>query len=312
MPELPEVENTVRSLNKLIVGGRIKDVWTNAPKLVRKSSFQELKKGIIKREIQGVERRAKNIIILLDEDYVLLVHLKMTGHFLIGKWHIQNNQGQEEAAPYKKGVLSEKVNGYIHFIFYLEDGRELAISDLRKFVKIIFGKKEKIYKEEGIYNIGVDALEIKISELHAIVSKSSKNIKTLLMDQYKIAGIGNIYSDDILFKAKIYPLRRASSLANKEIQNIYNAMRDILSLAVKLGGTSISDFRDIRGEKGAYGERRLVYRRDGKPCLVCGTIIRRIKISGRSTRFCPSCQPLSVNQRQVSLREVPRSETTND
>ncbi len=297
MPELPEVENTVRSLNKLIVGNYIKDVWTNAPKLVRKGSFQELKKGMIKRKIQSVERRAKNIIILLDEDYALLVHLKMTGHFLIGKWYIQNNQGREEAVFYKEGVLSEKVNGYIHFIFYLDDGRELALSDLRKFAKIVFGKKEEIYKEEGVYNIGIDALEIKIGELRAIVSKSSKNIKTLLMDQYKIAGIGNIYSDDILFQAKIHPLHKASSLTNQEINNLYKAMRDILSLAVRLGGTSISDFRNIKGEKGTYGERRLVYRRDGKPCFVCGTLIKRIKIGGRSARFCPLCQPLLAKGR---------------
>ena len=292
MPELPEVENTVQNLNKLIVGNYIKDVWTNAPKLVRKGSFQALKKGIIKRKIQSVERRAKNIIILLDEGYVLLVHLKMTGHFLFGKWHIQNNQGQEEAVYGGTGVLSEKVNGYIHFIFYFEDGRELALSDLRKFAKIIFGKKERVYTEEGVYNIGIDALEIKIGELRAIVSKSSKNIKTLLMDQYKIAGIGNIYSDDILFQAKIHPLCKASSLTNQEINNLYRAMRDILSLAVRLGGTSISDFRNIKGERGTYGERRLVYRRDGKPCFVCGTLIKRIKIGGRSARFCPLCQPL--------------------
>jgi len=296
MPELPEVENTVLNLNKLIAGSRIKDVWTNAPKLVRKGSFQALKKDIIKRKIQSVERKAKNIIILLDKDYALLVHLKMTGHFLIGKWHIQNNQGQEEAVSYKEGTLSEKVNGYIHFIFYLEDGRELALSDLRKFAKIIFGKREKIYKEEGVYNIGTEALEIKTSELHAVVSKSSKNIKTLLMDQHKIAGIGNIYSDDILFKAKIHPLRRASSLTDKEIKNLYNAIRNILSLAVKLGGTSISDFRDIKGEKGTYGERRLVYRRDGKPCFVCGAILKKIKIGGRSARFCSSCQPFLADQ----------------
>jgi len=296
MPELPEVENTVLSLNNLIVGSRIKDVWTNTPKLVRKGSFQALKKGIIKRKIQNVKRKAKNIIILLDKDYALLVHLKMTGHFLIGKWRIQNNQGKEEAAPCKEGILSEKANGYIHFIFYLEDGRELALSDLRKFAKIIFGKKEEIYKEEGVYNVGTEALEIKISELRAIASKSSKNIKTLLMDQHKVAGIGNIYSDDILFKAKIHPLRKASSITDKEIKNLYNAIRNILSIAVKLGGTSISDFRDIKGEKGTYGERRLVYRRDGKSCFVCGTIIKRIKIGGRSARFCPSCQPLSANQ----------------
>ena len=290
MPELPEVENTVRSLEKLVVGSRIKEVWTDTPKLVRKGSFAALKKGINGRKITGVKRRAKNIIILLDGGYALLVHLKMTGHFLIGKWDIHKVKGKEMAVSADKGVLGEKVNGYVHFIFYLDDGRELALSDLRKFAKIVFGKEKDIYEEDGIRDAGTEALEIDISEFRSIVSKSSKNIKTLLMDQAKIAGIGNIYSDDILFKAKVHPLRRASSLSEKEIEKLYGSMKEILSLAVSLGGTSISDYRNTEGEKGGYGEIRLVYRKDGKPCPVCGTAIKRIKLGGRSARFCPVCQ----------------------
>jgi len=290
MPELPEVENTVQSLNKLVSGSVIKDVWTDAPKLVRKGSFEALKKGIKNRKITGVERRAKNIIILLNGGYALLTHLKMTGHFLIGKWNIKKDKGKEIAVSANNGVLGEKVNGYIHFIFYLDDGRELALSDLRKFAKVIFGKEEDIRKEEGIRDAGPEALQITLDEFRGAVSKSSKNIKMLLMDQAKIAGIGNIYSDDILFKAKIHPLRTASSLSEKEVKILYEAMKEILTLAVKLGGTSISDYRNTKGEKGGYGDIRLVYRKDGKPCPVCGTPIKRIKLGGRSARFCPNCQ----------------------
>jgi formamidopyrimidine-DNA glycosylase len=290
MPELPEVENTVRSLNKLVVGSRIVDVWTDAPKLVRKGSFLELKKKIKGKKIIGVKRRAKNIIILLDGEHALLTHLKMTGHYLVGKWDIKKNSGKETAISASKGIMGEKVNGYIHVIFYLDDGRELALSDLRKFAKLIFGKEKDIYKEEGVGNAGTEATEIGIGEFRSIVSGSSKNIKMLLMDQEKVAGIGNIYSDDILFKAKVHPLRKASSLSEKEIKAIYAAMKEILSLAIRLGGTSISDYRNTKGEKGGYGDIRLVYRRDGKPCPVCETPIKRLKIGGRSARFCPSCQ----------------------
>ncbi|MFA4999299.1 MAG: DNA-formamidopyrimidine glycosylase [Parcubacteria group bacterium] len=292
MPELPEVENTVRSLNKLIIGSRIKKVWTDAPKLVRRGSFEELKKGIKNRKIINVKRRAKNIILSLEGGYALLIHLKMTGHFLIGKWEIKKNDGKETAVSLLKGALSEKVNDYIHIIFYLDDGREIALSDLRKFVKLIFGKEDEIYKEKGIYDAGTEALEMKFSEFHSVVSKSHKNIKTLLMDQTKIAGIGNIYSDDILFRAKIHPLRNASSLSGGEIKKLYASIKEVLSLAIRLGGTSISDYRNVKGEKGSYGEQRLVYRRDGKPCPRCKTPIKRIKIGSRSARFCPSCQSL--------------------
>jgi formamidopyrimidine-DNA glycosylase len=290
MPELPEVENTVRSLERLVVGSRIVDVWSNAPSLVRKGSLAALKKGIKGRKITGVKRRAKNIIISLSSGYALLVHLKMTGHFLVGKWDIKKEKGKEIAVSSSKGILSEKVNGYIHFIFYLDDGRELALSDLRKFAKVVFGKEQDIYMEDGIRDAGPEALEISLDRFRDIVSKSSKNIKMLLMDQEKVAGIGNIYSDDILFKAKINPLRQASSLSQKEIKALYGSMREILSLAVKLGGTSISDYRNTKGEKGGYGDVRLVYRKDGKPCPVCGTAIKRIKLGGRSARFCPDCQ----------------------
>ncbi len=291
MPELPEVENTVRSLNRLIIGSCIKNVWTDTPSLVRNGSFKNLKTIIKNKKIISIQRRAKNIIFILSEGYALLIHLKMTGHLLIGKWQIQRQKNKEIVIPLINSVeLKEKVNGYIHFIFYLDDGREIALSDLRKFAKVVIGKQEKIYDEKGIRSAGEEAMEIKLDAFHRILLNSSKNIKTLLMDQTKIAGIGNIYSDDILFKAKIHPLRKANSLSAKDIKSIYDATKKILSLAIRLGGSSISDYRDIRGKSGRYGEGRLVYKRDGKNCFICERPIQRIKINGRSARFCAYCQ----------------------
>lgn len=290
MPELPEVENTVRGLNKLLPGSKIINVWTDAPKLVRKGSFAEFEKWVKGKKIIGLKRRAKNIIISLDGGGAILIHLKMTGHLMVGNWDIVKKEGIERVVPLTKGTLADKVNGYIHLLFTMKDGRQLALSDLRKFAKIAFGKEENVLKNEGIFNIGPEATEMKFKEFASIAAGSSKNIKALLMDQSKIAGIGNIYSDDILFKAGIHPLRISRSLSEKELKAIYSAIKEILFLAIRLGGTSVSDYRDVRGEKGKYGDRRLVYGRDKEPCLKCGTLIKTIKIGGRSARFCPKCQ----------------------
>ncbi|MCK9187263.1 MAG: DNA-formamidopyrimidine glycosylase [Candidatus Colwellbacteria bacterium] len=291
MPELPEVENTVKGLKRSVKGSVIKDVWTNTAKLIREGSFESFKKGVKNKKITGVRRRAKNIIISLENGYAILIHLKMTGHLLIGKWKIEGPKEKETAMPLGNSVLKDKVNGYIHFIFYLNDGRQLAFSDLRKFGKLVFGKEEEILKEE---NIGIEAPDISLEELRGIASKSSKKIKTLLMDQSKIAGIGNIYSDDILFKSGIHPLRKASSLSDMELKKLHRSIGDILNRAIKLGGSSISDYRDIKGEKGRYGEERLVYQRDGELCPVCSTVIEKTKVGGRTARFCPKCQPANI------------------
>lgn len=290
MPELPEVENTKKSLEKLIINNYIINIWTDTPSLIRKNSLEEFRNNMLNRKITSVKRIAKNIIITFDGGYALLIHLKMTGHLLIGNWSIQKNKNKYLVTPKSMGALTDKMNGYIHFIFYLDDGRELALSDLRKFAKLIFNTEENIYKEAGIYNAGKDALLITLKELSAVIKLSSKNIKTFLMDQTKIAGIGNIYADDILFKAQVHPLRKANSLSLDEIKKIHISIKEILLFATKIGGTSISDYRDIKGEKGGYGDVRMVYRRDGKPCYVCGSLIKRIKINNRSARFCPTCQ----------------------
>jgi len=290
MPELPEVESTVRGLSPLIVGRKIIDVWSDAPKLIKNGTFEGLKKSITGKKILSVSRRAKNILIRLEGDDLLLIHLKMTGHLMVNKWNLPDKK--EKPVPLGDGALTEKVNGYIHVIFILDDGRMLALSDLRKFAKVTFGKEQEVIRKEKIDKIGPEATDITLSELKDIFKDSKKGVKMVLLDQDRIAGIGNIYSDDILWKAKVHPLRPVNSLSDKEIKDIHQATRDILSLAISLGGTSISDYRDVSGERGGYGDRRLVYRRDGEPCKRCKTPIKRIKVGSRSARFCPECQKI--------------------
>jgi len=287
---LPEVESTVRGLERLVVGRKITDVWSDAPKLIKGGTFEKLSKEIKGRKIISLSRRAKNILIHLDENYLLLIHLKMTGHLMVGHWSLPEKKGPVIAE--EGGSLSDKVNGYIHVVFMLDDGRMIALSDLRKFAKVVLGKEEDVIKREKMAKIGPEATDITLSEFKKILSDSKKSVKMVLMDQDKIAGIGNIYSDDILWKAKIHPLRPSDSLTGEEVKKIHKAIKEILTLAVKLGGTSISDYRDVSGKKGGYADKRLVYRRDGEPCKRCGSPIKRLKIGGRSARFCSECQKI--------------------
>lgn len=296
MPELPEVQTIVDDLNKKIIGRKITGVWFDAPKLIKKPKAGELEKLIKGLKISGIKRRGKNILIYLIHNrlpisnYLLLVHQKMTGHLLIGKWLMVNGKPKSQI----KGQMQEKVNNYIHVIFYFDNGSQLALSDLRKFAKIIFGTKEEIESLPEIIKLGVDALDKKLTfkKFLELMGGKNKSIKEILMDQNIISGIGNIYADEILWLAKVHPLIRANQLKVKQLKIIYNAIKIILEKAVKLRGTSISDFRDTSGNFGHYADVRYVYRKEGKPCPRCKTPIKRIKVKGRSAHYCPVCQRL--------------------
>lgn len=297
MPELPEVQTIVDDLNKKIIGRKIIGVWFDAPKLIKKPKALELKNQIKGLKIVKIKRLGKNILIYLTDDrqpttndYLLLIHQKMTGHLLVGKW---KHQGKN-IVSLLKGPLEEKVNNYIHVIFDLDNNRQLALSDLRKFAKIVFGPEKEIESLPELKKLGPDALDknFTLEKFKDIAKAQKKNIKEVLMDQNLIAGIGNIYSDEILWFAKIHPLRRANDLNIKELKNIYEAIKTILKKAVKLRGTSISDFRDTAGKSGFYAEQRYIYRKEGKSCPRCKTLIKRIKVKSRSAHYCPVCQIL--------------------
>lgn len=293
MPELPEVQTIVDDLNKKVKGFTITDVWTDWPKYFRRSKggFSGFTKEIKNRKILRVWRLGKNIIFDLSDGEKMLIHQKMTGHLLIGKWKTENGKW----VAVERGLLSEKVNGYIHVMFWLSSGKMLALSDLRKFAKVLIIDEKDFKNLEDVKHIGPDPLAsgFSFNKFKSLISKRRGVIKKVLMDQNVVSGIGNIYADDILFTAKIHPLKKVEKLGDKELKAIFEAAKKILKKAVKLRGTSTSDYRDTSGKKGGYGDVRLVYHREGEKCPnKCNGIIKRIKIGSRSAHFCPNCQKI--------------------
>jgi len=284
MPELPEVETIVRDLNKKIVGKKITHIWADWPGHFKHSpgGINAFKKEIVDKQIRGVQRLGKNIIFDLGA-WMMLVHLKMTGKLLVET----RNKGQET----RKAEAAEK-SKHVHMVFWLSGGTIMSFSDVRKFGKMALIPKKDFQTSEHMSRLGPDMLD---AELNAeifknLIKKRHGPIKKTLMDQNVISGIGNIYSDEILFTAKIHPLKRASTLTEKDLKAIFDASRKILKKAVKLRGSSISDYRDTEGKPGSYAQVRLVYRRKGEPCPRCGTKISRLMVGGRSAHFCPKCQ----------------------
>ncbi|HTY39723.1 MAG TPA: DNA-formamidopyrimidine glycosylase [Candidatus Paceibacterota bacterium] len=292
MPELPEVETVVRDLRRKVLGRRIKKVWSDAPKLVKKPTYRLFARFLKGARLERVERRGKNILIHLDRGRLLLIHQKMTGHLLVGKWRLARHGGRAVAVSVLPGPLAEPVNQYVHLIFFLDDGRMLGLSDLRKFAKILLGPRGEIEALPDLTALGPEALAPNLTEkdFSARIHKERRRIKDVLLDQRVVAGIGNIYSDDILWLARVHPTRRAWTLSAASRAAIYRAMRKLLARSIVLRGASMSDFRDTAGRPGGYGPVRLVYQRDGAPCLRCGTPIRHLKVGSRTARYCPKCQ----------------------
>jgi len=281
MPELPEVQTIVDDLNKKVLGRKITAAWLDWPK------FKAVKRTV-GYKIRQVKRLAKNILIYLSDDKILLVHQKMTGHLLIGRWKTDG----KKATPIEPAAIKERVNSYIHFILTLDDGRMIGFSDLRKFGKVLLGSAAEIENLPELKKLGPDALDSKLTGalLWQRLQKKSKTIYQTLMDQEVIAGIGNIYANDILHAAKIHPFKIARKITRAEADQLLRAIRKILKLSLKLRGTSIDDYRDTAGEKGYYGKQRLIYQREGEKCSHCGHIVKRVKKGGRSAFFCAKCQ----------------------
>jgi len=290
MPELPEVETIVNDLKKIVIGKKITDVWVDTPKLVKRPDIKIFAQQIKGLKIKNIYRRGKNIIFDLSNNYSLLIHQKLTGHLLYGKWAIKG----KKVIPLSDGRLSEPVNNYIHLLLFLNNGYELALSDLRKFAKIIFDSTDKIKNLKELQQLGPDPLMSGFTEeeLKKILQSKKGKIKQVLMDQTALAGIGNIYSDEILWWAQIHPLRSTRSLTDKEIHRLYHYIKEVLATAIKARGASVSDYRDPKGEPGRYDQIRRVYRRENQKCYRCGTLIKRIKIGSRSSCYCPNCQKL--------------------
>ena len=283
MPELPEVQTIVDGLNKKVLGRKIISAWYDWKKL-------KAVDGAVDFSIKNVARKGKNILFYLSDNKILLVHQKMTGHVLVGKWEING----KKVTPIEPLSLKEKVNGYIHFILTLDNGQMVALSDLRKFAKVLFGSTQEIENLAELKKLGPDALDskLKLEDFIKNIQNKNKTIYQVLMDQTVVAGIGNIYSSDILWEAKVFPFKSAKKLSREEVKKIYLAMKKVLKKALELRGTSVSDYRDIDGKSGFYGDKRLIYKREKEPCKRCKTKIIRSKKGGRSAYYCPKCQVL--------------------
>jgi len=296
MPELPEVETTVRDLKPKVLNRTFIDVWSDWQKLVKKpKNFLEFKKELKNKQIKNIWRRGKNIIFDLSADeaglsdkHSLLVHQKMTGHLLIGKWILKNKKWE----PVKEGPLNDSYNKFIHLMFFLDNDNMLALSDVRKFAKVELYKTEDLLKEFN--SLGLEPLEkdFTFKKFQEVLKNRKGKIKQVLMDQGVIAGIGNIYASEILWWAKINPEESVANLSSLELKLLYQSIKKVLTLGVKLGGESFSDYRRPDGSKGNFDSAKKVYRRAGQKCYRCKTEIKRIKVGQRSAFFCPNCQRL--------------------
>jgi formamidopyrimidine-DNA glycosylase len=281
MPELPEVETIARSLAPRLRGRAIAGIDLVYRPLLRTGGRRELE-ALRGRRILGVRRRGKMLLVECEGARTLVFHLKMTGQFLFAA----------EAAPRDK---------HVRLVMRFEDGRdEVRFRDVRKFgfLLCLEGEPERACGELAC--LGPEPLDVGLTEFRAIVGARRGRIKSLLLDQTRIAGVGNIYADETLFDARIHPETPASSLRPEAVERLYRSLRKILAAAIEAGGSTLADagYSDADGNAGDFQFDHKVYDRTGEPCLVCGTPIRMKRIGGRSSHFCPVCQPRSRRRRR--------------
>lgn len=278
MPELPEVETIKRDLTRLTVGRKILDIKTDSAKQVQ-PSLAVMKKAVVGETIKRFDRRAKLLYITLTKGKILVIHLKMTGRLLVRK----------------KGAPKDD---WQHVTFTLSGDKELRFADLRKFGWVRLLKSEKELEEifEGLGPEPFDFAQGKPSEVltlekfKEILASSSRAVKLVILDQKKIAGVGNIYAVDALNLAQVDPRRPANKITPVEAKKLYQAISTVLKAGIKYRGASDQYYLDALGHKGAYQDHFLVYNRAGKKCFNCRGVVKKIKIGGRGTFFCPVCQ----------------------
>jgi formamidopyrimidine-DNA glycosylase len=271
MPELPEVETIVRGLQKTIVGKKIKNVKVISPAIVKQNS-KNLKKNVGGSEIIGVRRRGKFILIDLSNRKTILAHLGMTGSFLL-------------LTP------STPLNKHDHLILkFYKTRKELRYNDQRKFGRVKSLSTSQEEKIPDLRKLGPESLNVSCSDFVGLFKKRKGRIKSALLNQQIIAGLGNIYADESLFEAKIHPQQRADKLTPRKLKGLHRAMQKILKKAIKAGGSSIENYHNVNGEIGSFQLQHKVYGREGLLCKRCRAKIKRIKISQRSSYFCPKCQ----------------------
>jgi len=280
MPELPEVETIARGLAKRVTGDVIESVWIGSKPEPLKSPTSAIAKLLQGAHIDRVHRAGKHIVIDLTRNSKSatskdlaghwIVHLGMTGRLLIA-------EPQMEVAK------------HTHLIAKLASGRELRFVDPRRFGRL--SVVEPIDEDQnGSLFTGKEPLEVEFNTFAALFRKRDTPIKSALLNQKLLRGVGNIYADESLFRAGVRPRRRAGKLTQVELKRLHAAIQKILRKAIAAGGSSVSDYVDASGEEGFFQLQHRVYAREGEPCLVCKTPIKRVVIAGRSSHYCPKCQ----------------------
>lgn len=297
MPELPEVENLRKGLESHILGQKILDVKVNKPKLVsgkgttRTASTKRVKEftnGLTKEKFIAVERRAKNLIFKLSDNKIVLAHLKMSGQF------VYKDRNKESVIGGHPIELSEKTlpNKHTHIVFKLERGI-LYYNDTRMFGYVLYYPNDDSFQKQNHFiNLGKEPLDKSFTLeyfLESLKSKKSK-IKSVLMGQDVVVGVGNIYTDESLFESGIQPTRIANGLSIDEVKKLHKAIIRIISRAIKVGGSSVATYRLLDESRGNYAREHKVYGKSGKNCFRCGTPLQKILIQTRTTIFCPKCQ----------------------
>ncbi|MFA6602010.1 MAG: bifunctional DNA-formamidopyrimidine glycosylase/DNA-(apurinic or apyrimidinic site) lyase [Candidatus Paceibacterota bacterium] len=305
MPELPEVETTVNGLKAKIVNLVIKDVWTSYNSPYFKGSetikdpvyFKYFKKTVIGQKITSVERRAKNILINLNNGQTILIHMKMTGHLLYGLYKFNAKNKNDPWEPISPESLKDPFNRRVRFLLTFNNDKHLALSDTRKFAKVTLAKTAEIHTSIHLKDLGPEPLDKSFTLevfLDVLKSKARTKIKQALTDQTVLSGIGNIYADESLWRASIHPAKIVSTIQRVRLKELFKAIKETLSKGINLGGDSMSDYRNVDGDRGKFQEKHMAYQKTGEKCgkRGCKGIITRIVLGGRATHYCDHHQRL--------------------
>lgn len=272
MPELPEVETVRRSLENLVVGKTISHVEIRWPKIIQNPEVDQFQDALQGQKITAIGRKGKFLIFQLD-DYALVSHLRMEGNY-----RLHNNEDESDK--------------HTHVLFYFTDDTVLYYRDVRKFGTMHLFKKGTEENELPLAKLGPEPFseDCTVRYLQEKFRKTTRSIKAVLLDQQVIAGLGNIYVDEVLFRAKIHPERIANTLSEEEIERIHHEAIFTLKEAIQAGGSSVNSYMDSHGVQGTYQNFLHVYGRTGEPCSVCETPIQKLRVAGRGTHICPTCQ----------------------
>ncbi|WP_461226404.1 DNA-formamidopyrimidine glycosylase [Lacticaseibacillus suihuaensis] len=282
MPELPEVENVRRGLSELIVGRKVEAIGTDWAKILV-GGLEAFQTALIGATITGIDRRGKYLLLRFDNGVTLVSHLRMEGKY------------QLVADP---AVVHDR---FVHVWFTFEDGHELRYHDMRKFGRMQLvetGREEQVVA--GLAKMGPEptAESFDAAAFYATVHKRKAPIKSVILDQSVVAGVGNIYADETLWQGRLNPAQPANTLTRAETTRLHDAIIEILGAATRLGGTSVHTFLDATGQRGGFQARLHVYDRENTPCDRCQTTIVKTKVGQRGTHYCPHCQPLRKRKAQ--------------